>query len=106
MDIKRYRKIKFHKNPAINKKVEALFLLFDKRSEELKVKTRQQKFELLNLFIYNLAKHEEYEVAKCFKDRKIRMYKKYRKANRKFTAKLLFRLYKFKLVKFFSKSFK
>lgn len=106
MDLKRYNKKKFHRDPSVNRKIEALFLLFDKRCEDYKVVTDKQRVLLLNLFINNLAKYEEYEVAKSFKDRKIRLYKKIRKAKRKWSINLIFRLYKFKITRFLRGIFK
>jgi hypothetical protein len=107
MDIKKYKNKKFHDNPSINKKIEALFLLFDKRAEDLKLRKDKEKIALINIFIANLTQHEEYEVARAFKDRKIRIYKERRILNgRKMTIKLFLRLNKFKLSRFFRNLFK
>jgi hypothetical protein len=98
-NIKRYRGKKFHKDESIHKKVEALFLLYDKRVHDNRLNYKS-RIRLINIFIDDLIKFEEYEVILAFKERKFRKYKKWRRERRgKISFKLRLRLIRFKMFK-------
>src|ERR1039457_7006349 len=90
IDLHRFDHLILNKNALINKKTIALFLLYDKKVSDLNL-NYIGKIELINVFIKSLLSHEEYEIAKAFRDRKFKKFKKYRKENRKWSLKLLFR---------------
>jgi hypothetical protein len=95
-DLHRFDSLILNENPLLNKKIRALFLLYDKKVVDLNL-NYQGKIGLINIFIEGLLKHEEYEIVKSFRDRKFKKFKKYRKENRKWSLKLLFRFIKFKI---------
>lgn len=97
-DIKRYKNKRFHEKDSVNKKIEALFLLYDKRVNEMNLDYRG-RIKLINIFIEDLIRFEEYEVVQAFKDRKFLMWKNWRNRNRKMTVKLRYRLIKFRITK-------
>lgn len=97
-DINKYKGKKFNKNPLINEKIKALYLLFDKYVQEQKL-NYQQKQQLINIWIAKFITFEEYEVAEAFKQRKIRMWKKWRKVHRLTSIKLFYRVWRLRLHK-------
>ncbi len=100
--ITKYKSKRFHKDEAINKKIEALFLLYDKRVHDGNF-NYAGRTRLLNVFMSNLIKHEEYEVVQAFKERKFRKYRKWRKERRgRISIVLLLRLIRFKTKVFLS----
>lgn len=105
-NINKYKGKVFHSKSSINKKIEALFLKFDKDAHEMKLDYRG-KIRLINIYIKTLVEHEEYEVAKAFRDRKFNKYKKWRTMRRKNTIpfKLRMRLLKFKIGKYLRSKF-
>jgi len=103
MNLNRYKLKRFHTNDSIHKKIEALFLLYDKRCEDGKLQYKQ-KIKLLNYFIKTLSDHEEYEMAQAFKDRKLIKQKRYRD-DRKDYLHVYARFIRIKLNKFFRKIF-
>ena len=96
LDLKKYNGKKFSKNSFIDKRIKALFLFYDKRVGELKLDYKG-KIDLLNHMISVLVESEEYELAAAFKQRKIHKWKKLRKSKRKWSLKLFFRFYRFKI---------
>lgn len=96
LNLQKYKNKKFHDSTSINKKIEALFLLYDKRVLDSNLEYKD-KIKLINIFIHDLINFEEYEVAEAFKNRKYKKYKKYRKFNRKWTIFLFCRLITFKV---------
>lgn len=106
-NINKYKGKVFHSKSSINKKIEALFLKFDKDAHEMKLDYKG-KIRLINIYIKTLVEHEEYEVAKAFRDRKFNKYKKWRNMRRKNTIpfKLRMRLLKFKISKYLRGKFK
>ncbi len=100
MDINKYKGKKLHENPSINFRIEAIFLLYDKQCEDLKLNFKQ-KIKLINNFIDKLILHEEYEIAKAFKDRKFIKFKKWRRDRRDYTPGLCYRFLKFKIKNLF-----
>jgi hypothetical protein len=95
-NIKRYNGKRFHKDESIHKKVEALFLLYDKRVHDSKL-NYIGRIRLMNIFIDDLIRFEEYEVVLAFKERKFRKYGKWRKERRgKVPFRLRLRLARFK----------
>lgn len=101
MNLNRYKKKKFHKDNSIHKKIEALFLLYDKNCSDGKLHYKQ-KIKLLNYFIKTLSDHEEYEMAQAFKERKLIKQKRYRDS-RKDYLHVYIRYIKVKITKFFRK---
>lgn len=102
-NIKKYRSKRFHKDIAINKKIEALFLLYDKRVHDGNF-NYIERTKLLNVFMINLIKHEEYEIVQAFKERKWRKWKKWRRERRgRISSTLLLRLIRFKIRNLFMK---
>jgi len=101
-NINRYKNRTFHPKSSVNKKIEALFLKYDMDSEKLDY---MGKIKIINIFINALVIHEEYEVAKAFRDRKFKKYKKWRLQRRgnKIPLKLRLRLIRAKINRYFRK---
>jgi len=99
MNINKYKNRKFCDNIEINKKIIALFLLFDKTVEDLNL-NRKKSLELINSWILVFLNKEEYEIAEAFKRRKQFKIKKLKKKKRKISFKLLFRFLRYKISKF------
>lgn len=98
-NINRYKGKVFHEEESVNKKVEALFLLYDKRVHDSNL-DYYGRIKLMNIFIIDLIRFEEYEVVSAFKERKFRKYAKWRLARRgKIPFRLRLRLLKFKASK-------
>lgn len=102
-NIEKYKNKSFSKNEAVNKKIEALFLLYDKQCMESKL-SYKDRVRLINKFITNLSNFEEYEAAAAFKKRKLMKYRKYRDEIRDFMPVFL-RFLRRKVVCFFKKLF-
>ena len=88
MWLERYNKIRLHKNSLVDKRIRALFLLYDKESIFL---NHFQRLKMIDHYIHTLIESEEYEAAEAFINRRHRKIKKYRRKNRKWTLKLIFR---------------
>ena len=101
-NINHYKNKKFSDDEKIDFKIKAIFLLFDKKVDELKMDYHQSQ-ELIDIWISKLLIHEEYEIAEAFKNRKILMRKKWRKSHRSSSFKLLWRLFRRKISKFFQR---
>lgn len=97
-DINKYNDKQFNKDPLINNKIKALYLLYDKFVHDRKLNYRQKQ-KLINVWISKLINHEEYELAEAFKQRKIRMWKKWRKLHRLASVKLFWRVWRLRLSK-------
>lgn len=96
IDIKQYDVKKFHHNELINKKIVALFLLYDKKVDDNSFNYKGE-IRLIGIFIEDLIKFEEYEVVIAFEERKLRRYREYRNERRgKITMYLRFRALRFK----------
>ena len=105
-NIKKYKDKKFHQDEAVHKKIEALFLVYDKRVYDNNLKYRS-KIRLLNIYIKKLIQHEEYEVVQAFIERKFRKYKKYRMERRKKISYILrYRVFRSKASKYLRNLFK
>lgn len=102
-NIKKYKGQVFHENPSINKKIEALFLKYDKDVNDRRL-NYNGKIKLINIFIATLIEHEEYEVAAAFRQRKFNKYKKYRldRRNGKIPLMLRLRIIRIKLLRYFN----
>lgn len=98
IDLNKYKKKRFNKDKLIDKRIKALFLFYDKKVEDLKL-SYKQSIGLLNHMISVLVESEEYELAAAFKRRKFRKYKKFRKLQRLWSAKLFYRVWRFRLYK-------
>lgn len=98
VDLNKYKKKRFNKDKFIDKRIKALFLFYDKKVEDLKL-SYHQSIELLNHMIRVLVDSEEYELAAAFRRRKFRKYKKWRKVKRLWSAKLFYRVWRFRLYK-------
>ncbi len=103
LDVNKYNKKKFNKNLFINDKIKALFLLFDKYVWDYRL-NYFQKQKLINIWISKFVDHEEYEVAAAFKQRKIKMWRKWRKLHRLSSMKLFFRVWRKRFNRFFNNS--
>jgi len=97
MNINRYKHIDFHRSKEVSKKIEALFLLYDKQCEDSKIKTYIGKIILINHFIKTLIDKEEFEVAVAFIERKRKKQFKYKNARRVLSFQLLYRFNKIKI---------
>ena len=98
----KYNKKSFSKNPGIDKKIKALFLLFDKNVEDFKL-TFEQSISLINNWISVFVSTEEYELADAFKKRKLKKWHKFRKIKRVWSVKLFWRVWRFRFSKWFKK---
>lgn len=100
-NINKYKGKKFHNSEAVHKKIEALFLLYDKKVHDGKLNYKG-RIALINIFISDLIRFEEYEVAQAFKERKFRKYKKWREQRRngKIPFKVRLRLARLKIRRF------
>ena len=103
-NINKYKGKKFHNSEAVHKKIEALFLLYDKKVHDGKL-NYIGRIRLINIFISDLIRFEEYEVAQAFRERKFRKYRKWRSERRggKIPFKVRLRLIRFKISKFIIK---
>lgn len=97
-NLKKYDKITFSKNPLIDKKIKALYLLFDKNVEDLKLGYFASQ-KLINVWIKKLVSHEEYELAEAFKKRKIAMWRNWRKVHRLGSWRLFWRVWRGRISK-------
>jgi hypothetical protein len=102
IDIHRYDDSNFNKNTLINKRIKALFLLFDKYVDDSKLNHFESQ-RLMNLWIKTFIEQEEYELAEAFKQRKIRMWKSWRKIHRFMSFKLFYRFWRIRIFKLFKK---
>jgi hypothetical protein len=98
VDLKKYDKSRFSRNPVIDKKIKALYLLFDKNVEDLKLGYYGTQ-RLINVWIKKLVVHEEYELAEAFKQRKISMWRNWRKVHRLTSIKLFWRVWRVRIGK-------
>jgi hypothetical protein len=101
-NINHYKGKKFSNDEKIDFKIKAIFLLFDKNVDELKMDYHQSQ-RLIDLWISKLIIYEEYEIAEAFKVRKNLMRKKWRKTHRSSSLKLLLRLFRRRIYKLFHK---
>lgn len=99
-DIHKYDKDNFNKNKSIDKKIKALYTLFDKYVLEFKL-TYFQSQRLINIWILSFISHEEYEIAEAFKQRKIQMWRKWRKVHRLSSFSLFWRVWRRRIKKLF-----
>ena len=100
-DVKQYNGIKFHQDESVNRKIEALFLLYDKKVYDNRL-NYLSKIKLINVFIEDLIRFEEYEVVLAFKDKKFNLYFDWRRERRnklklKFRILLSYKYFKFRL---------
>ncbi len=75
INLKKYNRKSFNKNPIIDKKVKSLFLLFDKTVDDFKLNVKQSIL-LIDKWINVFVSSEEYEIAESFKKRKFLKWKK------------------------------
>lgn len=101
MNINRYKHINFHRSSEISKKIEVLFLLYDKQCEDKKITKFFDKIKLLNHYIKTLVDNEEFELAVAFIERKRKKQFKYKQQRRKLTIKTLIRFNWIKTKKLF-----
>ena len=102
LNIHKYDNKKFNKDKDINKKIKALYLLFDKYVWDSKLNYFQTQ-KLINIWILKFISHEEYEIAEAFKQRKIQMWRDWRKVHRLSSVKLFLRVWKMRFKKIFNK---
>ncbi len=98
INLKKYNRKSFNKNPIIDKKVKSLFLLFDKTVDDFKLNLKQSIL-LIDKWINVFVSSEEYEIAESFKKRKFLKWKKLRKIKRVWSIKLFYRVWRFRFHK-------
>lgn len=103
-NINRYNNKQFSKNLFIDKRIKAVFLLYDKFTHESKLNYFQRQ-RLINIWISKFIRYEEYELAEAFKQRKIRQWKKWRKVHRLGSIKLFWRVWRLRIHKIKNKLF-
>ena len=108
-NINKYQNDRFSKDKSLDDKIKALYLLFDKRVEDLKLNKRET-ISSINLWIKIFIDKEEYELADAFKKRKISEWRKNRKVKRFISARLFYRVWRRRIKKiiflFFNKKSK
>lgn len=100
VDLKKYDNKVFSKDPAIDKKIKALYLLFDKYVDDLKL-NQKQKNKAINNWISKFIENEEYELADAFKKRKIQEWKSWRKITRLMSVSLFYRVWRFRIYRMY-----
>ena len=98
-----FKRIKFHTDPIIDKKIKILMLWFDNKVITMGLNFKQT-IRLYNVFIAKFSKFEEYEMANSFRNKKWNYQKVDRRARRDITLYLVYRLYKKKITKLLRKS--
>ncbi len=98
INLNKYSNKRFNKSKFIDRQIKALFLLYDKKVEDLNL-TYHQSISLLNHMIKVLVDSEEYEIAEAFKNRKYKKYKKWRKVRRLWSFDLFYRIWRFRFFK-------
>lgn len=93
MDINKYNLKTFSKNPSLDKKIKALYLLFDKWAEDMKLDFKATN-SAINNWIGIFIQKEEYELAEAFKQKKIQNWKRWRKVRRLASVKLFWRVWR------------
>lgn len=96
INLNKYSILKLHKDKKISKKIEAVFLLYD-RECDLKGYGYHSSIKLINHYIQVLLKNEEYEVVEAFINRKRMKMRKYRKTKRRSLFKLYLRYGRMKI---------
>ncbi len=100
VNLNKYNEVKFSDDVDLNKKIKALYVLFDNYVDEFKLNYRD-KLELIDIWIIIFIKKEEYELAESFKHKKILEWKQYRKTNRSLSFKLIYRFLRLKFKKLY-----
>ena len=95
LKINKYDGYVFSKSTFINRRIISMFLYYDKYVEESKLDYKKS-IQCLNIMIDVFVSKQEFELAQAFKVRKFKKMRKYRRNNRKFSFKLLFRFFKSK----------
>ncbi len=78
--------------------INALYELYKFKAEEMSL-DYVNRIKLMNVFITEFIKFEEYETAAFFKKEKIGMYKRFRKSKRYLSPSLFYRVWRFRLFK-------
>lgn len=81
------------------KQIGALYQLYKFKVKEMSL-DYINSIKLMNVFISEFIKFEEYETAAYFKKKKINMYKNWRKSRRLISINLFYRIWRFRLYKF------
>jgi hypothetical protein len=79
--------------------INALYELYKHKAEEMSL-DYMNRIKLMNVFISEFVKFEEYETAEFFKREKIGMYKRFRKSKRLLSPYLFYRVWRLRLYKF------
>jgi hypothetical protein len=93
VNLNKYKDKKFSNKGESDKKIKALFLLYDKNVEELKLSWKKS-MELIDAWIKVFVAREEYELASAFNERKIRRRRKWKKIKRVWSAELFYRVWR------------
>ena len=94
-NIDKYKNKKFNNDKTLNEKIIALYLLFDKKSDELNL-NHKEIIKTIDFWIKIFIKNEEYELAEAFKQKKLDEYRKHR-LKRMFSIKLFYRYWRRKI---------
>lgn len=100
LDLHKYDYKKFNKDSLVNKRIKAVFLLFDKYVEESRLNYFQTQI-LINSWIRTFIQYEEYELAEAFKQRKMGMWRSWRKIHRLTSVRLFYRIWRMRISRFF-----
>ena len=99
-NIDKYKNKKFNNDKTLNEKIITLYLLFDKKSDELNL-NHKEIIKTIDFWIKISIKNEEYELAEAFKQKKLDEYRKHR-VKRMFSIKLFYRYWRRKISKNFN----
>ena len=78
--------------------INALYELYKHKAKEMSL-DYINRIRLINVFISEFVKFEEYETAEFFKKEKIDMYKRFRKSRRYLSVTLFYRVWRLRLYK-------
>lgn len=81
-----------------SKQISVLYQLYKSKVKEMSL-DYNKSIKLMNVFISEFIKFEEYETAAYFKRKKINMYKSWRKSKRFLSIKLFYRVWRLRLFK-------
>lgn len=101
INLLKYKNINFNQSKDITKKIEVLFLLYDRQCEDKNLRTHLSKLNLLNHYIKTLVDKEEFELALAFIERRKRKLFKYKQLRRKLDWKTIYRFNIIKIKQFF-----
>ena len=80
------------------KQIKALYEHYKLNVQNMSLNYRN-RIKLINVFILEFIKFEEYETAAYFKKKKISMYKGFRKSKRLLSINLFYRVWRYRIYK-------